>query len=160
MTRLLALCVVLVARVATAEVELPQGWRRPAAAQNEVCAEGADPYRVQADFDGDGHADEARLLIKAGSTLGLWIWMADRAPFLLFHWRGVADGHHPMGIALVAGPDSSETWCGRHGECFAGDTERVSWAHPSIGFYRCESSGRLIYWDGKRRSFRTALISD
>lgn len=162
MVRFFALFAVVVAFAANAEVELPRGWRRPAAAQNEVCVEkGEDPYRIAADFDGDARADEARLLIKeSGQTLGLWVWMADKEPLLLFHWPGVRDGHHQLGIALVPGPDSAETWCGKMDSCEPGQPSRVSWANASIGFYQCESSGELISWDSKRQRFRSVLISD
>src|SRR5262249_1732506 len=104
---------------------------------------------------------EARLLIKQhGYTLGLWVWLGTREPLLLFHWAGVRDGHHSIGMALMPGPGSSVTWCGQIGEGHPGEPKGGSGSQPGIDLFWCESSNQLIWWDRHREGFRFAWITD
>jgi hypothetical protein len=139
------------------------GWRPvdSRVVQQEWRATDPDRYlRAQADFDGDGVVDEARLMIAGdGKTYALLVYPSslqrqvvleeESAPFL-----------DVMGIS-VAIPGTYRTACGKgYWKCEQDEPPEITLTMPGIDYFREASANSFFWWDKKTRSFKRIWISD
>ena len=147
----------------------PDGYRLPADADysgdwQDFRAKPTKPFRVQADFNGDGLQDEAWLL-PATSPTG----------WALFAFLGSKNGQRRvilldshakepiqrMGVSLVA-PGEHRTLCGMHGYdvCKPGEPALLRLKLPAINFFMFESANSFFWWDSRAGRFQRIWISD
>ena len=159
------LIVVLLSSLSAAQ-ELPRGWRRP------TNAEASDDWRSKSrtrfliasgDFDGDGNADFAELLVNPShKKWALFVKLQSAG-----QWQRVGDENGmdwlpSMGIHLVK-PGKYETACGKgYGEefCAQGEPKYLKLSTDAIDLFKEESADSVVYWDQKSHKFRFIQMSD
>lgn len=145
--------------------DLPEGWRRP------TRAEAGDTWRaksptgflsVKADFDGDGKADVAELLVNPSThQFALFVKLGSSA-WRMLNQPGDLKSLDRFGIDLVK-PGKYETACGKgYGDyaCAHGEPDYLTLSRPAIDFIYTESSDSIFYWDDKQHKFVEVLMSD
>ena len=152
---------------AAGQLQPPSGYRFPTDADIiDDWKESNAPIQVDADFNGDGQEDHARILLRQyGPGWGIFVYLGrkDQPPRLLrlslSKGEALAQRH---GIALA--PPSSTQWktaCGKgYFECKPGEPEQVRITLPSIEFCYIGSSCFLFMWNKKAGSFRKIQLSD
>jgi hypothetical protein len=148
-------------------VALPAGWRLPTANEVSDPWRRADPARfllADTDLDGDGHPDQARLLLRTdGSEFGVFAFLCRDhgaiAPHLILHNRELPY-FKVVGIKPV-GPGRYRTACGRGFiDCYTGEPREVRLAHGGIDYFKNESVTSLFYWSPDVQAFRWVAIVD
>ncbi len=144
------------------------GWRAPT--QSELVENlgwrKEDPnlyITAEADFDGDGKDDEARLLINdKENKMGLFVTLSSRkreGPLLL----ETIDGKRTikvMGIE-VAKPGTYKTACGKgYWACKKDESSELRLTTPAIDFFTFESASSYFIWDTKTKKFKRIWMSD
>lgn len=175
-----AFCQVLVtavlasASIASAEEDLPKGWRLPN--QTELADEerNGSPQRltrVDGDFNGDGVQDEALLLkSEVFSGEGLWVQLSARngtrrwVALDEINW-GPSYPIVPLAMAVEVAPPGIH----RYG-CFDGAKDCNFGPHeqrptlklrvPAIVYYKPESAGSMYFWSNRRNRFMRVWLSD
>lgn len=151
-----------------AEIQLPTGWRDPAATEIK-----GDDWRnkdrrkyleVKGDFNGDGVHDIAKIFLKNdGSELGLFVFIAQKdltfKTYLLTTMNDPA-AIHVMGIKKVS-PGKYKTACGKgYWACGKDEKPEIRIKNDSIDFFTSESANSYFYWDKKTEAFKNIWISD
>lgn len=148
-------------------VALPDGWRLPAADEVSDDWRQVDPARfllADADLDGDGHADQARLLMRTdGSEFGVFAFLCREhgkvVPHLVLHNRELVY-FKVVGIRSV-GPGVYRTACGKGFlDCYAGEPQEVRLGHGAIDYFKNESVTNLFYWSADAQTFKWVAIKD
>jgi len=161
-----ALAPVVRAPVCGRDVALPEGWRLPTAGEVSDGWRGTDPGRflvAGADFDGDGRADEARVLFRTdGTAFGVFAFLCGEkevAPHLILHNRELSY-FKVVGIRPFA-PGLYRTACGRGLiDCYVGEPHEVHLTHAAIDYFKNESVTSLFYWSDDDQSFKWIAIRE
>jgi len=132
----------------------PAGWRRPpmaALAGPDLALRQSAPdlnLKVSADFDGDGDADSAELLLaRDGRTFALFASLASPAGAVQVKLaEGPAEDLPRTGVSL-APPGVYATACGK-GAGRACDAARLELKLPAISLFTYESGAVYFDWDG------------
>ena len=123
------------------------------------------PHRVSADFNGDGVADHAFILLgSTGYSVRLAALLSQGATFRPFRILDLDAGNvfsqHRYILAVVP-PGSYETAAGKgYFEVDADNPAQLVLSHPAIDFIYTESADSYIYWDEHAGKFRQVQISD
>jgi len=162
--------VVVLAAVLAGQTGLkaPAGFRFPTSTDYSgdwaaFRAQIAVPFHLTADFNGDGRADQA------------WLLLADPAPgwALVVFLATPAGSHrviqlqadskedvHRYGI-VRADPGRYETACGKgFWTCEADEPAVLSLKLPALQFFVYESASAIFWWDRATGRFRRTWISD
>jgi hypothetical protein len=150
-----------------AQVSLPGGWRKPNASEVPGAWREKSPTRflvAKGDFDGDGKADIAEVLVDLpGKHFGLFVKLAAAA-----EWQPLDGGQGDVkdlaefGISLVK-PGKYKTACGKgYGDyaCSHGEPELLELSRPAVDYFYSESSDFIFYWDTKANKFVEIQMSD
>jgi hypothetical protein len=148
------------------DVALPDGWRLPAAGEVSDHWRRDDPGRflvAGADFNGDGRADEARVLFRTdGTAFGVFAFLCgdtDVTPHLILHNRELAY-FKVVGIRPFA-PGHYRTACGRGLiDCYAGEPHEVRLEHAAIDYFKNESVTSLFYWSEDEQGFKWVAVKE
>ena len=161
---MLAVCGVVTITLAATAGSLP-GWRPPRAAEVDQAWRKDNPNRyvwIAADFDGDGHADRAELLVRdpaPGVALVVTLARDTRHPLVLEQSTDVA-WLDAMGVD-VASPGEYKTACGKgYSECQPGEPESLKLGTPAIEFFKVESASSFFVFEPARGRFKRVWISD
>jgi hypothetical protein len=149
------------------DVALPDGWRLPTAVEVSDDWRGGDPGRfllADADLDGDGRPDQARVLFRTdGTAFGVFAFLCcgekDAVPHLILHNRELTY-FKVVGIRPL-GPGRYRTACGRGFiDCYLGEPHEVQLTHAAIDYFRNESVTSLFYWSDGEQTFKWVAITD
>jgi hypothetical protein len=161
----LCICTTLIHFSVAFAQELPHDWRRPS--KTEV----ADKWRmksptrfviVKGDFDGDGKADVAELLVgRSARQCALFVWLSserNNSPELI--WQTDKGGLINIGIRLIH-PGKYETLCSSDPtECEAQTPTNINLKNYGIEFFSHGATRSFAYWDGATKKFRWVPIGD
>lgn len=149
------------------EIILPNGWRLPRnlEVQDEWRDKDVNRYLlINADFNGDGIMDEAKLLISDKPfRLALFAFVSQHdgtfKSFLLDEKNDV--GYlKSLGIAKVS-RGRYKTACGKGIiECRKDETDEVFLQYNGIEYFKVESASMYFYWDSSTKTFKKAWIDD
>jgi len=163
--KLLAIIFSVYHGAAIAQADIPQGWRTPKS--QEIVYEG-DTWRnenpskfleVQADFDGDGKNDDAKLLVSSnGEKYGLFVFLGSGKTVRLTQEKTV---HlQVMGIDLLQ-PGAHKTACGKgYWECKKGEPETLHLGTPGLLYFKSESAASVYVWSSSAKGFYQVWLSD
>lgn len=115
---------------------------------------------VRGEFDGDGLADEAELVVR-DRTVGVVVCFggSSRSPVIAYQ-APVADGEIVVGIKPVRA-GRYETACGKgYFDCGPGESPELVLTNTAIEFFKYESAESILYWDTAARSFKQVWLSD
>jgi hypothetical protein len=136
-------------------LELSEGWRLNAPDRNAI---------VHADFNDDGIADEAMILVSVkGERFGLFAYLSQtNSAFKLY--RVYVNKHvkelPAMGIEKVLS-GKYMTACGKgYWSCKKGETPQIVIEGEAIHYFKTESASSYFYWDKKAKRFKRIWISD
>jgi hypothetical protein len=123
------------------------------------------PFRAQADFDGNGIADDVWLLpTQAGNGFGVFVFLRSRTGAATMMRLTSARNAPPQRYTVgVANPGHYETACGKgYGDfaCAHGEPKKLGLKLPGILFSLTESASSIFWWDAHTATFRRTLISD
>ena len=145
----------------------PPGWRLPSSAETKAEWRNEDPSRylvVQADFNGDGTMDEARLLLRdPGPGFGLFAFVSQKDGLLkAYALEAVKDtGYIEVMDITVAPPGLYKTACGKgYFDCSEGEPKEILLRHPAINYFKEGSANAFFYWDEATETFKMVGISD
>ncbi len=149
------------------ESYITEGWRLPAKeeAVSKWRPEGEAPYLVMnADLNGDGKEDEAKILVRDdNSGVGLFVFLSSNAKPEIILLDTVEDKNalSYMGIFPVK-PGEYKTALGKGygGDWAEYEPERIVIINTGIEFFAAESSSIYFYWDKSFNKFRKTWISD
>jgi hypothetical protein len=146
-------------------IAAPTGWRSPTPAEVGQSWRKDSPHRylaISADFDGDGKADRAELLVQAsgsGAALVVTLARASKKPMILERLED-ASWLDVMGIDVVA-PGEYPTACGKgYWACGPGEPDRLKLERPGIDFFKVESANSFFVFDTKTQVFQRVWMSD
>ncbi len=152
-----------------AQTPAPEGWRFPGDADyvDDWLAHREThpvPFRVGADFNGDGATDNAWIVIsKKGDAGGLCVLLARSPgpPEVVWLDKGKMV-FKPQRVAIAAVPPGKyRTACGKgYFECDAGEPGELDLSLPSFELVYFGKTSVLFWWDAARRSFRATTMSD
>ena len=145
--------------------ELPHGWRRPAQTEVAQSWRMKSPSRfmiVKGDFDGDGKADVAELLIgRSVQQGGLFVWLTSQfnnpaGPI----WHADKGGLSNIGIR-PAHPGKRETLCSSDpSECEPQTPAYVNLKSNGIELFSRGTTRSVAFWDATTKKFRWIPIGD
>jgi hypothetical protein len=146
----------------------PPGYRMPTDADytgdwQDFRAKPAKPFTVQADFNGDGVADDAWLLpATSGTGWALFAFLGSstgqRRVILLD--ESASERVQRMGIKTVP-PGKHQTMCGKGYEpCKPGEPSVLDLKLPAIDLFVFESANSFFWWDSQAGRFQRTWISD
>ena len=146
--------------------DLPTGWRRVSTTEKSSSWRKKSPtrfFRVKGDFDGDGRADIAELLINpAEKKFAVFVNRASTQEWQMLGELGDLASLDRFAIDLVK-PGRYETACGKGYDdsfCAHGEPDYLVLLHPAIDFIYTESADSIFYWDEKTKGFREIAMSD
>lgn len=160
--------VLAVASGASAAAPAPAGWRPARADDVERVARrmhmpASDRYpgqklRVSADFDGDGRADRAEVLVNsAGSRLAVVIYRGAGGASQKVA-EDTIDKLADVGLEIEP-PGVYPTACGRGGGPDGGPCRpQIKTTRPAVSLTYFEASTQIFFWNGKR--FDSEFLSD
>ncbi|MDA8082532.1 MAG: hypothetical protein M0024_02600 [Nitrospiraceae bacterium] len=116
---------------------------------------------AKADFDGDGKADTARLLINGKKNqMGLLVTLAAKRNASILLEATDKKEITNMGIKTVK-PGQYKTACGKgYWDCKKGEPEILKLKQPAIDFFAYESANSYFVWDKKANAFKRIWMSD
>ena len=149
------------------EILAPQGWREPARDEiNENWRKtSAEKFlTTKGDFNGDGIADTAKLLIrKNGFSFGLFVYVsqADSTTklYMLDEYEYISM-FHAMGITTVS-TGLYTTACGKgYWTCEPNEVPQIFISHDAVNYFKTESANSFYYFDENNNAFERVWISD
>ncbi|MGE5190054.1 MAG: hypothetical protein ACM3NF_08370 [Gemmatimonadota bacterium] len=155
--------------IVRAETPAPDGWRFPQ--ESDYSDDWLKyretypvPFHVKSDFNGDGLADDAWIVIpRKGTGGGLCVLLSreEGAPDVIWLDRGkMIDAPQSVGIVAVP-PGQYRTACGKgYFECGPGEPGKLDLSLPSFQFIYFGKAGILYWWDAGKKSFNTTAMSD
>jgi hypothetical protein len=150
-----------------ASLQSPQGYRFPTEADfsdswQEFRSKIPTPFRVRADFNGDGRRDEAWIVLAEkgdGWALVAFLATAGSSPKTMLLEKGSGPAQR-YGMAPVP-PGKYRTACGKgYWECRPGEPEVLNLRLPTIEFCVYESACSIFWWDVNKGQFQRTQISD
>ena len=168
----LATVVVVGVAGASADINLPEGWRFPTSAELEDDSlfreESPTGFaRSVADFDGDGQEDSAFLLKSTKfSGQGLLVKLAGTSDedWLVLDEIRWGDEYPSVPLAMgmeVAPPGAYQTACGKgYWDCQPGEPEELNLSTPGLIYFRFASASSMFHWDAASESFQRTWLSD
>jgi len=147
-------------------VALPDGWRLPSVDEVREGWRAGDQERfllTDLDLDGDGHPDQARVLMRIdGAGFGVFAFLCrehgDPTAHLILHNRDLAY-FRGIGIRPVQ-PGLYQTACGKGFiECYAGEPHEVRLAYGGIDYFKPESVTSLFYWSDASQAFKWVALT-
>jgi hypothetical protein len=149
-----------------AATPIPDGWRTPTEKEinQDWRKEKSHHYVVvNADFNGDGIEDEARLLVRQkGQGMALFAFVSQGKSFKEYSLDELEDAGwlEVMGIDL-AKKGKYKTACGKgYFDCESGEPEQINLKRPAIDYFKEGSANSFFYWDDKKKAFNRVWISD
>lgn len=152
-----------------ADPPAPDGWRFPGESDySDDWLQHREthpvPFHVRSDFNGDGMADDAWIVIpRKGDGGGLCVILArkDAPPDVIWLDRGKMV-YKPQLVGIVAVPPGQhKTACGKgYFECGPGEPEKLDLSLPSFQFIYFGKASILYWWDAEKKSFNTTSMSD
>jgi hypothetical protein len=157
---------VLTSSAAFPQQTLPAGWRKPTLAEASGTWRKKSPTKfliVRGDFDGDGKADTAEILVsESAPQFALFIKRAATDKWQMLGEAYDVKALDRFGIDLVK-PGKYETACGKGYDdsfCAHGEPDFLNLSHPAIDFIYTESSDSIFYWEPSTKTFREIQMSD
>ena len=145
--------------------DLPPGWHLPPSSRTSQSFRQRDSYRFLTaigDFDGDGIADKALLLVNTASTkMGLFVCLKT-ATGCDWHRLEVMEIAFldVMGIDTVR-PGKQDTACGKgYWQCDKDEPKVLNLKHDAVEFFKDESASSVYVYDAKKRAFTPIATSD
>jgi hypothetical protein len=153
--------------------DLPAGWRLPREmelADDLFRRESQSKYiKVEADFNGDGKMDKARLLVSTvydGEGLAVKLSTPEGYTWKILHeYKFKYYGENrlkalEMGISLApTGP--YKTACGKgYWKCAADEPALVKLVTPGVNYFLPNTDMTLYYWDPQKQGFAQVQLSD
>ena len=158
--------ITLASSVAFSQQALPTGWRKPTPAEASGAWRRESPTKflvVKGDFDGDGKADTAEILInESAGRFALFVRLASTGKYQTLGESYDVKELDRFGIDLVK-PGKYETACGKGYDdsfCAHGEPDFLELPHPGIDFIYTESADSIFYWDPSTKTFREIQMSD
>lgn len=153
---------------AQAKPEFPAGWKPATKSdysdENLSFRKNQVPNHIEADFNGDGLADQAWVLISTSKSLyGLFVFLGQKTGgykmlTLVEHKRETEKLF--MGISLWE-PGQYKTACGKgYWECKDDETQILELITPGINFFAFESANSVFYWNPRKNEFKRIWMSD
>ncbi len=147
---------------------LPEGWRAPTNDELKAPwrADSKDRYTiVNGDFNADGLADQARLLVREdekGFGLFAFISQPDSTKQTLLLDETNEKSLLPYIGIKKAEPGKYKTACGKgYGPpCKKDEPSEIEIKTEAIDFFITESSNAIIYWDKEKKTFRKIWVSE
>ncbi len=161
-------CLIAISTASAAELQAPQGWRFPTEADLKgLWVEYRDrfpvPYRVVADFDGNGQLDEAWILIREkgeGFALYVFLGRAKGQPRVIKLFSEDECCAQNYALSLVK-PGKRLTVCGQGiADCLPSEPKAITLRHPGFEFITLGTASGLYYWSAKSRRFRSLSVAD
>jgi hypothetical protein len=141
-------------------------WRKPTAAESSGDWRQKSRTRflaVKGDFDGDGKADIAELLVNPSKKqFALFVNLASTDKWQLLGEPEDVKWLDGMGIRLVK-PGRYKTACGKgYGEefCAHGEPNFLKLSTPAINMFKEESADVIFYWNRSKKKFVNIQMSD
>ena len=158
---------VIAAPALSDEIRLPHGWRAPTVAELGDAWREKDAEKfalVEGDFNGDGVADKAMLLVsKENRSVGLFVFMSQaKGKFKTYQLSIVKDASslQANGISKAL-PGKYKSACGKgYWQCKKGELSEISIETDAVNFFKSESAESYFYWDKHTGVFRRIWISD
>ncbi len=149
------------------DVALPKNWRAPTKTElkDDWRQRSHEKYAlVNGDFNGDGVADQARLLVSTRSdTFGLFIFLSQKDGTRRTYKAVVSKNKsilEVMGIDKVA-PGQYKTACGKgYWDCKKGETPVITLKYDAINYFKTESANSFFYWNEQSNCFDRIWMSD
>ena len=148
---------------------LPEGYRYPTDADRSGDWETFEsdvpvPFRADADFDGDGRADQAWILLRdSGKGWGLFVFLGQHDGEPIVHKLDEDSGETPaqrFGLDVVE-PGEYVTACVKgYGDCEPDEPEQLTLVLPGLDFCAFESANSYFWWNVKSNAFERTWISD
>lgn len=148
---------------------LPEGYRYPTDADRSgdwetFEAEVPVPFRADADFNGDGLADQAWILLRdSGKGWGLFVFLGQHDGEPVVHKLEVDSGDSPaqrFGLDAVE-PGQYDTACGKgYWDCEPDEPEKLTLVLPGLDFFAFESANSFFWWNVKSNTFERTWMSD
>ncbi len=161
-----AICVSLMAltiALSLAQDTLPDGWRKPTAAEAKGAWRNKSAARflvVKGDFDGDGHDDLAELLgSDAGNEFALFVRLSTQHNT----WQSIHGGRAAVadfGIRLVHSGKRDMLCSDDPSVCAPGTAKSLDLTNSAIEFFTYGEASSIFYWDKSAKRFRAAPMSD
>jgi hypothetical protein len=145
----------------------PEGWRFPM--EDDYIGSWqifrtfiAEPFHVQADFNGDGLPDDAWILLSIqDKSWGLFVFLAqkDGPPKVITLDKNPGTSvPQYMGIKAVQ-PGDYQTACAKGPvACKHGEPEVLHLALPAINYFVFEGANSFFWWDAQSQSFKRTWI--
>jgi hypothetical protein len=157
---------VLTSSAAFPQQTLPAGWRKPTLAESSGAWRKKSPTKflvVRGDFDGDGKADTAEILISESvAQFAFFVKLAATEKWQMLGEASDVKVLDRFGVDLVK-PGKYETACGKGYDdsfCAHGEPDFLHLSHPAIDFIYTESSDSIFYWEASTKTFREIQMSD
>ena len=148
--------------------KLPKGYRFPEKSDytedEQSYLKNNFPYKIEADFDGNGKVDTALLLIKGdNSGWTLFVFMRSKNDqidtFPLDHTEHTVPYLY-MGISILE-PGKLKTACGKgYWDCKPGEPPTLYLKNPGINYFVFESANSVFYWNKDSKNFSRIWLSD
>lgn len=153
----------LTASLLVAQESLPTGFRRPTSFEAKGSWRVKSPTRfliVRGDFDGDGKADVAELLVReSGRGFALFVRLSSQGD----RWQRIHGGDTSLsnfGIRIVW-PGKYETFCADDPSVCAPDTAKtIDLRTDAIKFFAWGEADSFFHWDQTAKKCRNAPQSD
>ena len=122
------------------------------------------PFKIDADFDGNGKADTALLLIKSdNSGWSLFVFLTPEQDQI--HQLKLDDTQQTVKYLLMGilglEPGEYKTACGKgYWDCKNGEPEKLILKSPGIDYFRFESGNSVFYWNKDSKYFSRIWLSD
>ena len=162
----IALCAIF---SASASAAIPDGWRVPTANETtyDIPIREEDPNRyllTEADFNGDGRVDVARILINdKKDKMALFVFLSGKATSTAILLTQMDDKSwvRRMGVEKLE-PGKYQTACGRgYGTgCPEDSPATIVLERPAIKYFQLESASYIFVWDEVSKSFKKVWMTD
>jgi hypothetical protein len=146
---------------------IPDGWRAPTVLETayDIPIREQDPNRylfTEADFNGDGKADMARILVNdKKNKMALFIFLSNDSTALLLIELEDKSWVSRMGVSkLEVGEYPTACARGYGRPCKEGEPSVIILSNPAISFFQLESGSYAFVWEGSSDSFKRIWMSD
>lgn len=146
---------------------IPDGWRAPTVLETayDIPIRERDPNRylfTEADFNGDGKADIARILVNdKKNKMALFIFLSNETTALILTELEDKSWVSRMGVSkLEVGEYPTACAKGYGRPCKEGAPSVIILSNPAINFFQLESASSAFIWEESSNSFKRIWMSD